>query len=238
MATKADGRGSRTIVLFLRDLAVIFLAALLISFLVKTFLVRPFYIPSPSMATTLEVDDRVIVSLLTPDLVQLERGDVVVFEDPDAWLPDPQVEQPEGLAGGVDWFLTFVGLAPDDSHGYLIKRVIGLPGDHVVCCNDFGQITINDVPIDESEYVTLDQEGLPASGTDFDVVVPEGHLWVLGDNRYHSADSRAHVDEPTGGFVPISDVVGRAIVVSWPVGRWQWIDDHDEVFSGVGSGGQ
>ncbi len=238
MAKTADRRGSRTIVLFLRDLAVIFLAALLISFLVKTFLVRPFYIPSPSMATTLEVDDRVIVSLLTPDLVQLERGDVVVFEDPDAWLPDPQVDQPEGVPGAVDWFLTFVGLAPDDSHGYLIKRVIGLPGDHVVCCNDFGQITINGVPIDETDYITLDQEGLPASGTDFDVVVPEGHLWVLGDNRYHSADSRAHIDEPTGGFVPISDVVGRAIVVSWPVGRWQWIDDHDEVFSGVGSGGE
>ncbi|GAA2172604.1 signal peptidase I [Agrococcus versicolor] len=238
MATKADGRGSRTIILFLRDLAVIFLAALIISFLVKTFLVRPFYIPSPSMSDTLEVDDRVIVSLLTPQLVQLERGDVVVFEDPDAWLPDPQVDQPEGIAGAADWFLTFVGLAPDDSHGYLIKRVIGLPGDHVVCCNDFGQITINDVPIDETDYVTLDQEGLPASGTDFDVVVPEGQLWVLGDNRYHSADSRAHMDEPTGGFVPVSDVVGRAIVVSWPVARWQWIDDHDEVYSGVGSGGR
>lgn len=238
MATKADGRGSRTFLLFLRDLAVIFLAALVISFLVKTFLVRPFYIPSPSMSDTLEVDDRVIVSLLTPQLVQLERGDVVVFEDPDAWLPDPEVAQPEGVAGSVDWFLTFVGLAPDDSHGYLIKRVIGLPGDHVVCCNDFGQITINGVPIDESDYITLDQEGLPASGTDFDVTVPEGHLWVLGDNRYHSADSRAHMEQPSGGFVPVSDVVGRAIVVSWPVARWQWIDDHDDVFTGVGSGGE
>lgn len=238
MATKANGHGSRTVVLFLRDLAVIFLAALVISFLVKTFLVRPFYIPSPSMADTLEVDDRVIVSLLTPDLIQLERGDVVVFEDPDGWLPAPQADQPEGVTGAVDWFLTFVGLAPDDSHGYLIKRVIGLPGDHVVCCNDFGQITINGVPIDESAYVRLEEEGLPASGTDFDVTVPEGHLWVMGDNRYHSADSRAHMDDPTGGFVPVSDVVGRAIVVSWPVGRWQWIDDHDEVFSGVGTGGE
>lgn len=238
MATKADGRGSRTIVLFLRDLAVIFLAALVISFLVKTFLVRPFYIPSPSMSDTLEVDDRVIVSLLTPDLMPVERGDVVVFEDPDAWLPEPQVEQPGGVAGAVDWFLTFVGLAPDDSQGYLVKRVIGLPGDRVACCNAFGQVTINDVPIDESDYVTLDDPGLPASGTAFDVVVPEGQLWVLGDNRYHSADSRAHIGEPTGGFVPISNVVGRAMVVSWPVGRWQWIDDHDEVFSGVGTGGQ
>lgn len=232
-AAERTRRGTRSsILLFLRDLVVIFAVALLVSFLVKTFLIRPFYIPSESMSDTLEVDDRVIVSLLTPTLIPLERGDVVVFEDPGGWLPEPTVEQPSGFAGAIDAFLTFVGLAPEDDHGYLIKRVIGLPGDHIVCCNDFGQLVINDVPIEEP-YLTLDDEGMPASGQDFDVTVPEGHLWVMGDNRYHSADSRAHLEDPGGGFVPIDDVVGRAIVISWPFDRWVWLDNHDEVFAGL-----
>lgn len=229
---RETGTRGKGLLLFLRDLVVIFVIALLVSFLVKTFLIRPFYIPSASMSDTLEIDDRVIVSLLTPGMFELERGDVVVFEDPGGWLPAPTIEQPSGVAGVIDDVLTFIGLAPEDDHGYLIKRVIGLPGDHVVCCTDFGQLLVNDVPIDEP-YLTLDDEGMPASGQEFDVTVPEGSLWVMGDNRYHSADSRAHLDDPGGGFVPIDDVVGRAIVISWPVERWVWLDDYDEVFAGV-----
>lgn len=222
----------RSALVFLRDLAVIFVVALFVSFLVKSFLIRPFYIPSESMSDTLEVDDRVIVSLLTPRLVALERGDIVVFEDPGGWLPMPPTPAETGVAGVFDDFLTFVGLAPEDDHGYLIKRVIGLPGDHITCCNDFGQLMINDVPVDEP-YITV-EEGLPASGQDFDVTVPAGHLWVMGDNRYQSADSRSHLGDPNGGFVPIEDVVGRAVVVSWPMNRWQWLDAYPAVFDDVG----
>ncbi|ROR67317.1 signal peptidase I [Agrococcus jenensis] len=234
--TGAAGReqrsGGRGFLLFLRDLVVIFLIALLISFLVKTFLIRPFWIPSESMNETLQVDDRIIVSLLTPSVVAAERGDVVVFEDPGGWLPEPTPEPESGVFGAIDWFLTFVGLAPEDEHGYLIKRVIGLPGDRVQCCNDFGQLTINGVPIDEP-YVHLDAAGQPASSVPFDVTVPEGHVWVLGDNRNHSGDSRAHMDAPGGGFVPIASIVGRAVLVSWPLERWTWLDGYEPSFIGV-----
>ncbi|GAA3602223.1 signal peptidase I [Agrococcus terreus] len=228
-ARRAPGRG---VLLFVRDIVVIFLVALLISFLVKTFLIRPFWIPSESMNDTLQVDDRIIVSLLTPALIPIEHGDVVVFEDPGGWLPEPPQEEETGLAGAVDGFLTFVGLAPEDEHGYLIKRVIGLPGDRVECCNDFGQLLVNGQAIDEP-YLRLDAEGQPASSMSFDVTVPEGHLWVMGDNRNHSGDSRAHMDAPGGGFVPIQTVVGRALVVSWPLERWAWLDRHEETFVGV-----
>ncbi|WP_306231229.1 signal peptidase I [Agrococcus beijingensis] len=223
----------RSALLFLRDIVVIFLVALLISFLVKTFLIRPFWIPSESMNDTLQVDDRIIVSLLTPTVVPVERGDVLVFEDPGGWLPETAREPDEtGLAGAVDWFLTFVGLAPEDDHGYLIKRVIGLPGDRVQCCNDFGQLTVNGVPLDEP-YLHRDTQSEPASTMPFDVEVPEGHLWVMGDNRNHSGDSRAHMDAPGGGFVPMQTVVGRAVVISWPIERWTWLDNHPSTFVGV-----
>lgn len=213
---------------FLRDLLVIVLAALLVSFLVKTFLIRSFWIPSGSMMNTLQVDDHVIVN----ERASIHRGDVVVFTDPGGWLDGtPPVEgsqarHPSLIAGA----LSLVGLAPDgDDH--LVKRVIGLPGDHVQCCNDLGQIEVNGVPIDEP-YVRR-QPGQAASGDPFDVTVPAGHLWVLGDNRYASADSRAHQGLPTEGFVPERDVVGRAVVVSWPVQHWAWVDDHAAVFAGT-----
>lgn len=237
-AGRRDGRSrrGRGLLLFLRDIVVIFLIALLISFLVKTFLIRPFWIPSESMNETLQVDDRIIVSLLTPTLIPVEHGDVIVFEDPGGWLPEPQHEPETGIAGTIDWFLTFVGLAPEDDHGYLIKRVIGLPGDTVECCNDFGQLLVNGVPIDEP-YLHLDQPGQPASAMAFEVTVPEGHLWMMGDNRNHSGDSRAHMESPGGGFVPMQSVVGRAILISWPLDRWSWLDSYEQSFIGVESQG-
>ena len=233
-ASRAEGRSrARGFLLFLRDIIVIFLVALLVSFLVKTFLIRPFWIPSQSMNDTLQVDDRIIVSLLTPTVIPVGRGDILVFEDPGGWLPEAQPELEEtGFLGAVDWFLTFVGLAPEDDHGYLIKRVIGLPGDRVQCCNEFGQLTVNGTPLDEP-YLHLDSQGQPGSSLSFDVTVPEGHLWVMGDNRNHSGDSRAHIDAPGGGFVPLQSVVGRAAVISWPVDRWRWLDSHESTFRGV-----
>lgn len=229
-AGRARGRGA---LLFLRDIVVIFLFALLISFLVKTFLIRPFWIPSESMNDTLQVDDRIIVSLVTPGLIPVERGDVLVFEDPGGWLPAPaQRDEEPGIGAAIDWFLTFVGLAPEDDHGYLIKRVIGLPGDRVQCCNDFGQLLLNGVPLDEP-YLHRDVADQPASAIRFDVTVPEGHLWMLGDNRGHSGDSRAHMDAPGRGFVPLQSVVGRAVVISWPFDRWTFLDRHESTFAGV-----
>ncbi|GAA0959078.1 signal peptidase I [Frigoribacterium faeni] len=220
---------------FLRDIVIIFLAALLISFLIKTFLIRSFYIPSGSMENTLQINDRIIVNELVPDVVDVKRGDVVVFTDPGGWLdgtPPVSAESGNPVADGIAWFLTQVGLGAQDSNDHLIKRVIGLPGDTVSCCNDFGQMSVNGVPLKEP-YVTLPSGESRVSGDDFSVTVPADSLWVMGDNRYNSKDSRYNGATPSKGFVPMSDVVGRAFVISWPSSRWQWLDDYPDVFRGT-----
>ena len=216
----------RSALLFLRDVVVIVAAALIISFLIKTFLIRSFYIPSESMESTLLVNDRIIVNQLVPDLVTVERGDVIVFRDPGSWLT-PVPEQPRSpLEEGIDTILTLVGLSASDSDEHLVKRVIGLPGDRIVCCNDLGQLSINGVPLDEP-YVVLPEGRVDVSGSDFQQDIPAGQLWVMGDNRYDSSDSRVN------GPVPIDDVVGRAFVISWPLDRWGWLDNYPLVFDGV-----
>lgn len=228
----AQQRKSRGWKIFLRDVILIFLAALLISFLIKTFLIRSFYIPSSSMVETLHVNDRIIVNQLEPDLIPIEHGDVVVFKDPGGWLPPTPDPQVNWFVGAVDAVLAFVGLSAPDSNDHLIKRVIGLPGDVVVCCNDFGQLTVNGVPLDEP-YINLPDDVTKATREDFEVTVPEGSLWVMGDNRYNSADSTAHQNDPTHGFVPIDNVVGRALLITWPIDRWTWLDNYPTTFHGV-----
>jgi signal peptidase I len=162
----------------------------------------------------------------------IEHGDVVVFRDPGNWLP-PKVDQPVNwFVGGVDAVLAFVGLSAPDSNDHLIKRVIGLPGDHVVCCNDFGQLTVNGVPLEEP-YINLAPGITKVTREDFDVTVPADKLWVMGDNRYNSADSAYHRNDPTGGFVPIDNVVGRALLISWPIDRWSWLDNYPVTFHDV-----
>jgi signal peptidase I len=221
---------------FLRDVLVIILIAVVVSALVKTFLVRSFYIPSGSMEDTLQIDDRILVDELTPRWNGYQRGDIVVFQDPGGWLPPSVRPAQSPFVEGIDWLLTLVGLSVSDSEDHLIKRVIGVPGDHVVCCNALGQITINGVPIDESAYVKLDPGQTAPNPVPFDVVVPDGSLWVLGDNRDHSKDSRFNQDQPGAGFVPMENVVGRAFVTTWPISRWGILDPHSEVFAGVPAG--
>lgn len=226
-------RKKRGVGLFLRDLVIIFVVALLISFVIKTFLVRSFYIPSGSMEQTLLENDRIIVNQLQPRLIPIEHGDVVVFRDPGGWLPPQTPMEQNPIVAGVDWVLSVVGLSAPDSNDHLIKRVIGLPGDHVVCCNALGQMSVNGIPLSEEEYVSLPPGDTKVSKDDFDVIVPENSLWVMGDNRYNSKDSRYNESTPGKGFVPIDNVVGRAFVISWPLDRWAWLDDYPEVFRGV-----
>ncbi|WP_309064428.1 signal peptidase I [Microbacterium sp.] len=231
-ATKPQRR--RGLALFLRDVLVIIVIAALVSFVVKTFVVRSFYIPSGSMERTLLVNDRILVDELTPRWAGYEHGDVVVFKDPGGWLPpQPQRAPRPALVEAADWLLTFVGISTSDAQDHLVKRVIGTPGDHVVCCNALGQITVNDAPIDETSYLNLPQGDTAASGMDFDVTVPEDSLWVMGDNRDRSQDSRAHQDLPGGGFVPLENVVGRAFLTTWPLDRFGLIDTHDEVYRAI-----
>ena len=229
----AEPRRRRGWLLFLRDVLVIVLIAVLVSFLVKTFLIRSFYIPSGSMEDTLLVNDRILVDEITPRFTGYDRGEIVVFRDPGGWLP-PSVPEPRpAVIEAVDWILSLVGLSAPDSDDHLVKRLIGLPGDHVVCCNAIGQITVNDVPIDETDYLKLPPGETAASGDAFDVVIPDDSLWVLGDNRYRSKDSRYNQDQPGKGFVPIENVVGRAFLITWPLDRFGVLDFHAEVFAGV-----
>lgn len=218
---------------FLRDVLVIVLVAVLVSFLVKTFLVRSFYIPSGSMENTLMVNDRIFVDEITPRFGSYERGDIVVFRDPGGWLPPSNQPERAPIIEALDWFLSLVGLSAPDSDDHLVKRIIGIPGDHVVCCNALGQITVNGIPIDETGYIKVPTGEAAASGDPFDVIVPEGSLWVLGDNRYRSKDSRYNTDQPGKGFVPLDNVVGRAFVITWPLDRFGLLDFHHDVFAGV-----
>ena len=228
----------RGLLMFLRDVLVIIVIAALVSFVVKTFVVRSFYIPSASMERTLLVNDRILVDELTPRWTGYERGDVVVFKDPGGWL-DGQVQTPAQppLIEALDWVLNMVGISATDSQDHLVKRVIGVGGDHVVCCNALGQITINDAPIDELGYLNLPDGDTAASNEPFDVVVPEGSLWLLGDNRDRSRDSRAHQELPSGGFVPLENVVGKAFLTTWPFDRLGAIDGHHDSFNGVPDAG-
>jgi signal peptidase I len=225
-------RKSRGVKLFLRDIVLIVVAAIVISVGIKAFLIRSFYIPSGSMENTLQVDDRIIVNELVPRMVPIEHGDVVVFKDPGGWLPAQTVVQQNGFVAGVDWVLSVVGLSAPDSNDHLVKRVIGLPGDTVACCNAFGQMTVNGIPLVET-YLKLPAAVTKVAANDFSVTVPKNSLWVMGDNRYNSEDSRAHVTTPSKGFVPIEDVVGRAFLISWPSSHWTWLDDYPTVFGGV-----
>lgn len=216
-----------------RDILVILLVAVLVSFLIKTFLVRSFYIPSGSMEETLQVKDRILVDELTPRFGGYSRGDIVVFRDPGGWLP-VETEPAQSVAvQAVDWVLSVVGLSAPDSKDHLIKRIVGVGGDHVVCCNALGQITVNGTPIDETAYLNLADGQSAPQEVPFDVTVPEGSLWVLGDNRDHSRDSRYNVEQPSQGFVPLDNVVGRAFLITWPLTRFGVLDFHHDVFDGV-----
>lgn len=216
-----------------RDILVILVVAVLVSFLIKTFLVRSFYIPSGSMEQTLQVKDRILVDELTPRFGGYDRGDIVVFRDPGGWLPVETAPEQSVPVQVVDWLLSVVGISAPDSKDHLIKRIIGVGGDHVVCCNALGQITVNGTPIDETPYLNL-AEGQSAPETvPFDVTVPDGSLWVLGDNRDHSRDSRYNIDQPSQGFVPLDNVVGRAFLITWPLPRIGALDFHHDVFDGI-----
>lgn len=210
-----------------KEIVTILVIALVLSFLIKTFLFRAFYIPSGSMENTLQINDRIFVNLLVPEPFALKRGDVVVFKDTQGWLTQkPAVEGPFSWVGDV---ATFIGLAPDSSEQHLVKRVIGLPGDKVKCCTSEGKLSVNGEPITEPYLFP----GAAPSDTTFEVTVPEGHMWVMGDHRNNSEDSRAHQAENGTGFVPIADVEGRAVVIAWPLSHFGILGNYPDVFKDV-----
>jgi signal peptidase I len=215
-----------------KEFAIVVGMALVLSFIVKTWLIQAFYIPSGSMENTLQVNDRVIVSKLTPGPVDLKRGDIVVFADPGDWVEAPVVQQRGQLTTFVRETLTFVGLLPDTAENHLIKRVIGLPGDRVVCCDEGGRLTVNGVPVKEP-YI---HPGDAASERDFDITVPSGRVWVIGDHRSDSSDSRFHDspdDDGSRGSVDERLIVGRAVALVWPLDHMAWLSNPSETFARV-----
>jgi len=190
--------------------------AVVMAIIVKTFFLQAFYIPSESMEPTMLVDDKILVQKVSYWTGGVSRGDIVVFDDPGGWLsPDDSQKATNFLQRGLE----VIGLFP--TGGHLIKRVIGVGGDTVACCDEQGRLTVNGKPIDEP-YV-LDPS-VTADRT-FEVEVPDGYLWVMGDNRGNSADSRSHLGDPGGGFISEDTVVGKAWVRVWPWNRAGFIRD-------------
>jgi len=186
--------------------------ALVLAIVIKAFFTQAFYIPSASMNDTLVQNDRILVQKVSywggggP-----QRGDIVVFSDPGGWLDASETQAPDSpVARALELF----GLYP--TGGHLVKRVIGVGGDEVKCCDDQGRITVNGVPLNEKSYLA---RGEKPSMINFDVKVEPGYVWVQGDNRSNSADSRVHLGDPGGGQVPVDDVVGKVFAVVWPLGH-------------------
>jgi signal peptidase I len=210
---------------FIKEVVIIVVIALVASALLRAFVVQAFYVPSGSMLPAIQLQDRILVSRIG----DIERGEVVVFEDPGGWIPPSEQAAPPGP---VRKALEFIGVLPASGHEHLVKRVIGLPGDHVVCCDANGKLTINGAEVDESSF--LAQGNKEADNVDFDVVVPKDHIFVLGDNRYVSGDSSRHL-EGQDAFIPTDLVTGRAFAVIWPIGHRQILhipDAYDDVPEG------
>jgi signal peptidase I len=214
-----------------RELAVLVVVSLGLTLLARALVVQAFFIPSPSMEGTLLVGDRVLVNKLVYDVRDIRRGEIVVFDGTDSFVTgggasDGAPRHPKAF----QWLLEFFGAATG-KHDY-IKRVIGLPGDRVVCCDAGGRLTVNGTPLAEPYLHVGDAPSLQR----FDVVVPAGRLWVMGDHRSRSADSRAHQGQPGGGTVPVDKVVGRAFLRVWPLTRISPLTVPD-TFEGVVAGG-
>ena len=195
-----------------QETILLFALALVLAIIIKSLFVQAFYIPSPSMEPQFVKNDRILVQKVSYwGSAGPHRGDIVVFADPGGWLDASETQAPDSPVARV---LELFGLYP--TGGHLVKRVIGVGGDEVKCCDAQGRITVNGVPLNEKSYLA---RGEKPSMINFDIKVEPGYVWVQGDNRSNSADSRVHLGDPGGGQVPVDDVVGKVFAVVWPLGH-------------------
>ena len=209
----------------LRELPILVILALLVSLLIKSFLVQFFYIPSGSMENTLQVQDRVAVNRVPFIGNDISRGDVIVFRDPAGWLPEASSYNENRITSAIREGLVIVGVIPNPAKQYLVKRVIGVAGDKVVAKDQV--LTINGKPTNEP-YIFA---GNTPSDTAFNITVPEGKVWVMGDHRGASGDSRVHQDDVNNGMVPVEKITGRVVATIWPLSQIGFIASQDPLSS-------
>ena len=209
----------------LREFPILVIVALAVSLVIKTFIVQFFFIPSGSMENTLQIQDRVAVNKIPFVSRNISRGDVVVFRDPANWLPEPFTAGENKVMAKIRTGLETVGVLPNPAKQYLVKRVIGVAGDHVICCAKGGKLTINGKTTDEP-YIFA---GNKPSEMEFNVTVPAGKIWVMGDHRGSSADSRYHQEDVNHGFVPVSKVTGRVYAIIWPLKNLALVPSHNPI---------
>ncbi len=211
---------------FWRELPILIVIALVIALLIKTFVVQAFFIPSSSMEDTLLIGDKVLVNKMVYHFRSIQPGDIIVFNGAGSWnpVPAPAPASSDPIVRAYDdtlkpLFHSIAGLVgTNPGQTYFIKRVIGIPGDRVACCNAQGLVTVNGVPLHEQSYL---YPGAAPSTIRFSITVPPGRLWVMGDNRAVSEDSRLRQNDPGRGTVPENEVVGRAFMIVWPPSRWR-----------------
>jgi signal peptidase I len=215
---RSSGKPRRKAISWWIELPVLVAFALVLMLVIKTYAVQAFFIPSSSMENTLDIGDKVLVNKIVYHLRPIARGDVIVFNGEGSWDPSAPPGSSNPVVGGLDRLghavVGLAGISPG-VHDF-IKRVIGIPGDHVACCTASGQVTVNGVPLNEKSYL---YPGNPPSLVRFSITVPPGRLWVMGDHRSVSWDSRGHMSYPGGGTIPESQVIGRAFVIMWPPSR-------------------
>jgi signal peptidase I len=216
------GYKAKVLKTLIKDLVFVFVAALVLAILLKQFIFSPFLVPSGSMENTLKPGDRIIANK-TALWGGVHRGDIVVFYDKEGWLSSSTLAQEAAQQKEDENFFTpflkFVGLVPENGDSFLVKRILGMPGDHITCKGGDNPLYINGVELKSEPYI---KTGTHASSREFDITVPEGKIWVMGDNRDNSADSRYHMTEDSKGFVDISEIVGTVPLIIFP--NFGWID--------------